>query len=90
MNKLLWFSQASAVVLQAGSPTAESALAQIDANAFQPCMCFMYIEGGNLEIKNGGYLRLPDSAECVVRDGYKEITNEGCVFQMWMCSCWAN
>jgi hypothetical protein len=115
------------------SPSAENALAQLEASVMlaKRCLCYQfadyYVDDGDPltappvpDINNGGALVLPDdNGECTTRtylvditdpanpiyageDGFVcgateewthknvDVLNESCLFNLWMCNCWAN
>ena len=77
---------ASAVTLSMSSPSAENALAQLEANVMQAkrCLCYQfadnYVDGTDPapvpHINNGGALVLPDeNGECTTKTYLVDITD---------------
>lgn len=132
---ILLLGSASAITLSMSTPSAENALAQLEASVMMAkrCLCYQFADHYVDEfatdptfvppvphIDNGGALVLPDAnGECTTKtylvdiandpiflyagdDGFDctttelwthknvDVLNEACLFNLWMCSCWAN
>ena len=61
------------------------------------CLCFEYNDNTSSkpDIDNGGWLTHPgpDGSCKEIASGprlHVPVTNEACLFSLWMCACWAN
>ena len=103
LSYFLLTSSTGAVMLKADSFSAEAALEQLkQTDIFAPCVCFKYTDptaihplGGELvdtELTTDGreVCDDPTSTDTPFPTGAKEITNQSCLYKLWMCSCWAS
>lgn len=82
-------------MLKADSYSSEAALEKMEQiEVFEPCLCFSWKENGPpIVIEDGGEIvDLEDDLTCNVETGIPkhEVTNQSCLYKLWMCSCWAS
>ena len=99
---LLLTATTHAVTLKRDSYSSETALGQLDETATQtttPCLCFRYedsktpdADGTFSTIEIGGTIQAHENHKCEDEADNKvvEVTNQSCLYKLWMCACWSS